>query len=64
MPKSISPCLDTPSAHLFGEPISDFKSINITSAPCKAASLAAKEPEGPAPTTKISVVYSIISPLF
>jgi hypothetical protein len=51
--------LDTPSAHLFGDPISAFLSIKSTLAPCFAASLAAKEPPGPAPTTTMSVSISI-----
>ena len=55
IPNCANPSLETPSAQRFGDPISDFLSINITSAPCNAASFAASDPEGPAPTTKISV---------
>ena len=53
---------ETPSAHLLGNPISDFLSIIITFTPSLAANLAAEEPAGPAPITNTSVLIIIIFP--
>ena len=61
MPSFSSPWIETPSAHLFGDPISDFLSIRITFAPPNAACFAALEPAGPEPTTITSVSIILFS---